>query len=180
MGTEAFAHTFCVCQRASTVWRTESAVLRTYSTLHPPSLHTEFLRRKNKQTNKEKTNKPHKQTHHHSQNNQARGQRLQRSHSHCSEKTCHLHHSTHAVSSGLAEYCLWGPAPDVLNFQMPGVPHPGDQKQRFFSMSCNYCSRMEKGWMCQGGNPQGKRILDHLNLLQITMKTLIWTMQFER
>lgn len=114
------------------------------------------------------------------QNNQARGQCLQRSHSHCSEKTSHLHHSPHAISFRLAEFCLWGPAPDVLYLQMPGVPHPGDQQPELFSMSCNYCSRMEKGWMCQGGNHQGKWILDRLNLLQITMKTLIWIMQVER
>lgn len=104
------------------------------------------------------------------QNNQARGQCLQRSHSHCSEKTSHLHHSPHAISFGLAEFCLWGPAPDVLYLQMPGVPHPGDQQPELFSMSCNYCSRMEKGWMHEGG--KGKWILDHLNLLQITMKNL--------
>lgn len=85
-----------------------------------------------KQKKTQQTNKPHKQTHHHPQNNQPRGQRLQRSHSHCSEKTCHLHHSTHAISSGLAVFCLWGLAPDVLYLQMPRVPHSGDQNQSYF------------------------------------------------
>lgn len=125
------------CQGLSTAWRTESAASRTYSTPQPPPLHTDFLRKKKKK-----------------ENNQARGQCLQRSHSHCSEKTSHLHHSPHAISFGLAEFCLQGPAPDVLYHQMPGVPHPGDQQPELFSMSCNYCSRTEKGCMRQGGNPK--------------------------
>lgn len=47
---------------------------------------------------------------------------------------------------------------------MPAVPHPGEQQPELFSMSCNYCSRMEKGCMCWGDNPQGKWIPDRLNL----------------
>lgn len=34
------------------------------------------------------------------------------------------HHSPHAISFGLAKFCLLGPVPGVLYLQMPGVPHP--------------------------------------------------------
>lgn len=95
MGPAAFTHTFCICKNYSPKERVWLEVLswlhrELNSAPHPPSLHTDFLRKKKK-----------------NQDNQARGQCLQRSHSHCSEKTCHLHHSPHAISSeALADWVV--------------------------------------------------------------------------